>query len=134
MYDKAKFTRHVFDITCDGSTAQRHIKGPKGKNGRPYNYGVEGVTTTLTSAATIAIGTVADPDLYGEEFSVAGVTEAANVRNSYYPVEAAGYSTTDLSDVIVGESTWGSTAAIVMTVVTSSDGAGTFFVEMEWND
>lgn len=134
MYDRPYRTRHSFNITLDGSTFTRAIPVPRGKSGRVWDYGVEGVTVTLTSACDIMVGTAADPDAYAEEFELDGAAGSKSVRQTHWPVDAN--STTDLRDFLVGESTaiQGSTGAVIMTVIGSSDGAGDFFVEMEWND
>lgn len=134
MYSQPNRIKYAFDVTCAGATSEFAIRGPKGKSGKPWDWGVEGVTTALTSACTVAIGTTADPDAYGEEFAVGGTAaeDAASVRNTYLPNAAPLDTSVDVSDFVVGE-TSGDTK-VIMTVVQSSDGAGTFWCIMDWQD
>ena len=138
-YDKPYRTRHVFDLLAASTdatvTTQYAIMAPRGKSGRPYDYGIEGVTTTLSSGASVAIGTTADVDAYGEEFDISAADSAKSLRGTYWPLSASTAESV-LADFIVGESTavQGSTGKVWVTVVGSSAGAGTVFVEMEWND
>lgn len=77
------FTAHDFGAG-DGTI---NIVGPAGANGKLMDYGVQNTTevfNAVTTAATIAVGTAADPDAYGEEFSL-GTTATASgltVRSS----------------------------------------------------
>ena len=112
MYSQPNRIKYAFDVTCAGATSEFAIRGPKGKSGKPWDWGVEGVTTALTSACTVAIGTTADPDAYGEEFAVGGTAaeDAASVRNTYLPNAAprlrrpaGGYRYTIASGVMTQE-------------------------------
>lgn len=111
------------------------FRGPKGKKGIIYDYGIEGVTETFTvGEGSIAIGSTADADAYGEEFPTSGLAaeDAASVRNTYV-VEKHSTTQTDLRDFIVGEIPADGKA--LMTVVdTTLDGIGTFWCIVEWED
>lgn len=83
--------RHVYlfpvhDFGAGAGTAV--IKGPKGKRGTLIDYGVQNVSETfnaVTTPATVAVGTAANPDAFGEEFSLATVAagDARTVRTVY---------------------------------------------------
>jgi hypothetical protein len=69
-----KPTRYEFGVHDFGAGAEIfYVTGPKGKRGMLVDYGVDHVTeafNAVTTPATVSIGTAADPDAYGEEFSL----------------------------------------------------------------
>lgn len=133
MYENPNRIKYSWAVSLAGATAEFAIKGPKGKKGTPWDWGIEGVTTALTSACSIAVGSTADADAYGEEFQVGltGAEDAASVRTTYYP-ELDSTSDTDIRDFVVGDIPADGKA--LLTVVASSDGAGTVFCIIDWHD
>ena len=86
----------VFDFGA-GADENFSIKGPKGKSGYLYDYGVAGVTEVMNGASTtpkIAVGTTSDPDAYGDELDLNAVAdnEFSSVR-SLYAETASGFTT-----------------------------------------
>ena len=82
--------KHSFGLFDFGGGADEQfvIKGPKGKQGRLWNYGVEGATEVFnggTVTPKIAIGTSSDPDAYGNELDLDDVAlnSAKSVRSTY---------------------------------------------------
>lgn len=79
-----KPTRYEFGVHDFGAGAEIFWAfGPKGKRGLLVDYGVQHVTETfnaVTTPATVSVGTAADPDAYGEEFSLG--TTAADVGSA----------------------------------------------------
>lgn len=135
MYDKPYINRmkYTWLHAFAGATTEYAIKGPKGKKGTPWDWGVEGVTTALTSVCTVSIGSTADADAYGEELDIAAVAaeDAKSVRSTYI-TEGVTTNSTDVRDFVVGDIPADGKA--VVTVVASSDGAGTIFAIIDWHD
>lgn len=135
MYDKPYTNRikYSWDMALAGATSELAIRGPKGKKGQIWDYGIEGVTTTLTSAASVAIGTTADPDAYGDEFDISAVAaeDAKSVRQTYN-LTSVTTNSTDFRDFVLGDIA--ADTKTLVTVVESSDGAGTVFAIVDWMD
>lgn len=71
MSELQKYSFGTFDFG-GGSDDNFTVKGPKGKKGLLRDYGVEAITETFsgTTSATVAVGTSANPDAYGEEITL----------------------------------------------------------------
>jgi hypothetical protein len=84
MYD-ATPTRYSFGIHDFGAGSEEFsVKGPKGKKGLLVDYGVLSPVQTFTAtttAATVAIGTTADPDAYGDELSLGTLADKAGAKS-----------------------------------------------------
>lgn len=85
-YNQAQY-EHFFDF---GGAADEtiSIKGPKGKAGRLWDYGVYGCIEVMNGASVtpkIAIGTTSNPDAYGEELDLNALAdnEATSLRILY---------------------------------------------------
>lgn len=107
------------------------VKGPKGKGGRLIDYGVEGVTEAFTQDASLAIGTAADPDAFGEElaFGVVAVDTVKSVRTLYDPnKDKAAY------EALIVDPTIPADTLVQMTIVDdASTGIGDFFCIIDWD-
>ena len=136
-YEKAP-TRYAFPGTdLGGSNATLHIKGPLGKAGRLYDYGVEGLTEACAGSSTtptIAIGTVADPDHYGNEFDVGALAIASgtkSIRTTYLPTDTEFEGTYMLIRDLPADT-------VVMVSITAATGTptgtGVVFVDIVWDD
>lgn len=134
-YDRPN--RIKYQVTYDaGNTANESwaFKGPKGKSGVLYDYGVEGITEVFTSEASLAIGTGSDADAYGDEFPVtaaAGATADVGTHSvrSLYAEHDAGFATYMLDRQLPADTKF------VMTLVDdAATGIGTFFVIVDWQD
>lgn len=83
-YDQRKTRTYIFANYDYGAAAGARVDkivGPKGKAGRLIDYGVLNIVENFagaTTPATIAVGTTADPDAYGDEFSLAGGTTVSS--------------------------------------------------------
>jgi hypothetical protein len=137
MYDKPNRIKYCFDLVAASTdatvTTEYAIRGPKGKKGTPWDWGIEGVTVALTSGASIAIGSTADADAYGDELDISAVAaeDAKSVRNTYWP-ELDSTTDTDVRDFVLGDIPADGKA--VLTVIGSSAGAGTVFAIIDWQD
>lgn len=73
MYEK-KPTEYLFPVSDIGAGAKTHtIVGPKDKEGRLVDYGIQNVTEAFTDDTLpcyVSVGTAADPDAFGDEFSM----------------------------------------------------------------
>jgi len=96
-YDKPNRIKYTSGDNLDFGTAGEvyAFLGPKGKAGRLYDYGIENITETfnsVTTAALVSVGSVADADLYGDEFDVQDAavdTGTISIRTRYTPVQIA---------------------------------------------
>ncbi|MGH6791584.1 MAG: hypothetical protein ACRECF_02460 [Methyloceanibacter sp.] len=108
------------------------IFGPKGKKGRLVNYGVEAITEAFVAECTIAVGTAADPDAYGDEIALGAqaVDTVESLRTLYDPVaDKAAF------DALLVQPHLPADTAVVMTVVDdTTSGIGEFFMEIVWDD
>jgi hypothetical protein len=110
------------------------IKGPKGKAGLLYDYGVQGIIEAMngdTTDPTVAVGTTSDPDAYGDEFTMSNAdNDMASIRNSYRPDEA-GFSTYMVNRVIPKDTE----VYLTCTAATGANltGQGVPFVEIIWD-
>jgi hypothetical protein len=94
-YDHANRVKYTFGVFDFGGGADEtfSIFGPKGKEGRLWDYGVEGITEVMngdTLDPQISVGTPSDADAYGEEFSLTTATygadnNAVSIRSTYAP-------------------------------------------------
>ncbi len=138
-YEK-KATRVSFTPGTDfggGADILYYVLGPKGKAGRLYDYGIENVVEALaagTNLPKMSVGTVADPDHYGDDFSLGAAAIAGgtkSIRTTYTPTDA-GFATYMLIRDLPADT-------VVMVTCTAGTGSGltgqaTPFVEIVWDD
>lgn len=130
-YDKPNRQKYAFFYDA-GNTANEEfvIKGPKGKAGRLWDYGIEGVVEAFTADASLAIGTSSDPDAYGEELSIGvlAVNTPKTVR-TLYSEQDSGFDTQMVNREIPADT------AVYMTIVDdAATGQGTWFCIIDWQD
>lgn len=112
-----------------------YIRGPKGKSGRLYDYGVQMTTEAFnggTITPKIAIGTAADPDAYGDEIVLHGlaIDDAKSVRTMHHET-AAGFAALMVQQEIPADTL----VAMTCTVATGSPtGIGVPFVIIDWQN
>jgi hypothetical protein len=111
------------------------IKGPKGKAGRLWDYGVYGVTEIFnggTITPKIAIGTPADPDAYGDELDLHGLADndAKSIRTLYRDTDT-GFATYMVDrDIPADQEVY-----MTLTVATGSPtGQGISFCVIDWDN
>lgn len=99
-YDNPNRITYMFGTFDFGAGADEvfAIKGPKGKKGRLWDYGVQGTTEIFNGSSTtpkIAIGNASDPDAYGEELDLDGLAadSAKTVRSLYREGLDTGFDT-----------------------------------------
>lgn len=125
---------HFFDFGAAADLALVY-KGPKGKAGRLFNYGVFGVVENFaadTITPKISVGTAADPDAYGEELVLTAVTTTTPIDiRSLYSEQATGWTTYMVDRELPADT------AVYMTLIGatgSPTGQATAFMTIEWND
>jgi hypothetical protein len=133
MYDnpnRIKYPR-FFDAGNNGNETWT-IRGPKGKAGRLYDYGVEQVTEAFVADCTLAIGSGSDPDAYGEElaFGALAADDVLSVRSQYDPIaNKAAFDALMVNPAIPKDT------EVVMTLIDdTTSGIGTFFCIIDWDD
>ena len=89
--DRRVYVFPLFDYGGSAGARTDSIVGPKGKSGTLIDYGVQSIQENFagTTSATIAAGTLADPDAYGDEFALNGGTTATGgrtVQDLYDPI------------------------------------------------
>lgn len=131
-YDRPNRIKYAvaFDAGNNGNESWA-FTGPKGKAGRLWDYGIEGVTEVFTADASVAIGTASDADAYGNELALGTLAAdygTFSVRTQYAEHDA-GFATYMLDRELPADTKF------VMTVVDdASSGIGTFFVIVDWQD
>ena len=139
FYEKAP-TRHIFPVTDFGGGADilYYVKGPKGKAGRLYDYGVEGLTEAMNGGTLMpgmAVGIVGTAAKYGVKFvftSMAIADGTKSIRSTYTPIDTAFEGTymveRDLpADTVVMVTCYAATGSALT-------GTGTPFVDIIWDD
>lgn len=125
----------VAALTSDETYA---MCGPKGKKGRLYDYGFEGVTTVFagdTTKPTISVGVIGTLGAYGAIFAVGAIADntAKSVRSTYDPViDKTSFEALVLPGTIPADT------ALVLSVVGatggSAGGVGKPFCIIDWED
>jgi hypothetical protein len=125
---------HLFDF---GAAADLSIviKGPKGKAGRLFNYGITGVTENFAASTItpkISVGTSGDADAYGDELVLTSVTTTTPIDiRSLYEEHDAGFSTYMLDRELPADT---AVYMVLIGATGSPTGQATAFVTIEWND
>lgn len=93
-YEKPNRIKYTFGMLDFGTAGEVYsIKGPKGKAGRIYDYGVDAPLETFTATtlpAYVSVGSVADADLYGDEISMGTLAAdggSKSLRTEYTAVQ-----------------------------------------------
>ncbi len=136
-YDRPNRMKYSFGTFDFGGAADEVfvIKGPKGKEGRLYDYGVEATTEIFnggTITPKIAIGTSSDPDAYGDELVLhaLAVDTATGIR-ILYTEQDAGFATYMLARDLPKDTA----VYVTCTVATGSPtGMGVPYVIIDWQD
>lgn len=138
MYDhpNRRTYTHFFDF---GGGADENISlfGPKGKEGRLYDYGVYGIIEVFngdTLDPKMKVGSASDDDAYGTAFSLttalAPDNHGVSVRNLYEPLSAAFIA------LILPATEIPADGEVVMGLVASTGanltGQATAFVVIDW--
>ena len=136
MYDYPA-TRYAFGNQDFGGGANvlMYLKGPKGKAGLLFDYGVFGLSEAFAAGTTtpmMSVGTIADPDYYGDEFDFGALAINAggkSVRETHYP-GSAGFTSKMLIREIPADS-------VVMVTLVAGTGSGLTgqavpFVDIKW--
>ena len=136
-YDKPNRIKYSWGSFNFGATVDEtfSIKGPKGKAGRLYDYGVEATTEVFnggTITPKISVGTTSDPDAYGDEIVLHGLADndATGVRILYTPQDA-GFTALMLDRELPRDT------EIYCTCIAATGaptGKGTPFVIIDWMD
>lgn len=132
-YDNPNRQKYAFHFDAGNNGDETFtVKGPKGKKGRLYDYGVEGVTEAFTADAQISVGTAADPDAYGEEIAVGvlAVDTVKSLRTLYDPIA----DQTSFDALLVEPELPKDTAVVLKVVDDAAAGIGTFFMIIDWAD
>lgn len=133
-YDKPNRIKYqvTFDAGNNGNESWA-FQGPKGKKGRLHDYGIEAVTEVFTTGASIAIGTAADPDAYGDELSLAAVAADVgnySVRTLYDEIADA----TSFDALMLNRDLPADTVFVMTCVDDAASGIANFFVIVDWAD
>lgn len=130
-YDKPNRIKYAFHFDAGNNGNETFtVKGPKGKAGYLWDYGVEGVTEAFVADCTISVGTSGDPDEYGDEFAMGALAldTPKSIRTEYSEYDA-GFETYMVKRDIPKDT------GVVMTVVDdSTSGIGEFFMIIDWAD
>lgn len=132
-YDKPNRIKYAFNFDAGNAGNETFtVKGPKGKAGRLWDYGVEGVYEAFVADCTLSIGTAADPDAYGDELAFGGLAleGVSSVRSLYDEVADA----TSFDALMVAREIPANTYVQLTIVDDSTTGMGSFFVVIDWDE
>jgi hypothetical protein len=137
-YDNPNRVKYAFKHDFGDGDDVYAVRGPKGKSGTLVDYGVEGCTETfnsVTTEANVAVGTVADPDAYGEEFSTGDLAadDAISVRSQYDEIADAASFNTYMVDRSIPKDTIVALKAVGPTGGTPA-GIGIAFMIIDWSN
>jgi hypothetical protein len=132
--NRQKYSFGNFDFGA-GADETFSVRGPKGKTGRLYDYGVSGVIEVMnggTVTPKVAIGSPSDPDAYGDELDLNAVAdnEHKSVRSTYAET-ASGFTSLMVGPDIAAD------AEVVVTctgATGSPTGQAVPFVVIDWAD
>lgn len=135
MYDD-KPSRYLFDTDDFGGGANitHYIRGPKGKKGLLWDYGVQDTTEAFagsTSTPQMSVGKSGDTDAYGEEFDFGAlaISEAKSVRSTYNKAS-------DIATYILQNTNIPADTLVYLTCIASvgtPTGMGKPFVDIIWD-
>lgn len=128
--NREKYSFH-FDAGNNGNETFT-VKGPKGKAGRLWDYGVEGVTEAFTADCTIEIGDGSDADEFGTALALGAlaVDTVKSLRRNYDPIADETAFNALLVDPNIPKDT-----SVTMTITDdSTSGIATFFMIIDWAD
>lgn len=132
-YDNPHRQKYSFSFDAGNNGNETFtVKGPKGKAGRLYDYGVEGIIEAFVANCTIAIGDGSDADEFGEELAVgaAALDTVVSLRTLYDPI-----ADKSSFDALLVDKTIPADTTVQMTVVDdSTSGIGNFFMIIDWDD
>ena len=131
-YDKPNRIKYskTFDAGNNGNEAF-YFSGPKGKVGRLWDYGVEGVTEAFTANASVSVGNSGDPNAYGEVLALGALAVDSgtfSVRSQYGEHEA-GFATNMVDREIPAD-----TPFCLDVIDDAAAGIADFFVIVDWQD
>lgn len=108
------------------------IAGPAGKRGTLIDYGIQGVTETFTGSITIAVGTAADPDAYGDEYDLSAAPAATDLQGKTVRSTLTTIAAIDL--VILQPNLPANTPVVVTMTGAAAAGIGTPVCEIKWSN
>lgn len=129
-YDHPNRIKYAFQFDAGNNGNEEFVvKGPKGKKGRLWDYGVEGVTEAFVADCTLAVGTSTDPDAYGEELAM-GALAANGVKS----VRADHAEPSDGFDALMVDRNIPADTPVYLTIVDdSTSGIATFYAIIDWD-
>jgi hypothetical protein len=138
-YDRPNRIKYSFGVHDFGGSADEtySVFGPKGKKGRIWDYGVEGVIEIFNGGSVtpkIAIGSPADHDAYGDDLVLHALADnsATSIRILYDEIaDAANFALYMLERDIAAN------AEVVVSCIVatgSPTGQGVPFVIIDWED
>lgn len=136
MYDNPRIQRTGFTFT-NANTTFGITKGPKGKKGTLYNYGIADASTATagaTTTPTMSVGITGTVGAYGAafDFGVLAINKSKSIRSTYRPTDA-GFAT-----YILNKGRIPADVDLIATWVAATGGgaagAGMGFVEIRWDD
>jgi hypothetical protein len=130
-YDRPNREKYSFRFDAGNNGNETFvIHGPKGKAGRLWNYGVEGVTEAFTADCTVSVGTASDADAYGDEFPMGALLiDTSRTVRSVYSEHDAGFETYMVARDIPKD-----TPVHLVIVDDTTTGIGNFCCVIDWAD
>lgn len=136
-YENSKYYRYGMDqITMTSTDKVRTIIGPKGKQGRLIDYGIDGISTSTggaTNGPKVSVGTVSSAAAYGAAFDVGTLTapSAKTVASTYRPSDT-GWATYMVNQWLPADTLVQLTC--VAAAGSGAAGVGNPFMIIQWQD
>lgn len=133
-YDHPNRIKYTFNFDFGGAADETFvIKGPKGKKGVLWDYGVEGTTEAFNGNSVtpkISVGTSGTPAAYGAALVLHGLADAtATSIRALYREDESGWSTYMTDPNLPADTA----VVIACTVATGSPtGQGNAFCVIDW--
>ena len=137
VYDSDGSSHYLFPNLTVSADVTRYIKGPKGKYGLLWDFGVQAITTTFAGGTTtpkMKIGISGTLNKHGDayDFGTAAAADCTkSIRTAYTEVDA-GWATYMKNRNLDRD------VQLIVTMVGATGGGaagvGDFFVEIKWAD
>lgn len=133
MYPNPNRVKYAFAFDAGNNGNETFtVKGPKGKKGRLYDYGVEGVTEAFVANCTMEIGDGSDADEFGTALAMGALAldTPQSVRTLYDPI-----ADKTAFDALMVDRNIPADTSVTMTITDdSTSGIGIFFMTVDWDN
>lgn len=132
-YENPNRIKYAFDFDAGNNGNETFtVKGPKGKKGRLYDYGVEGVYEAFVADCTIEIGDGSDADEFGTALALGAL--ALDTPMSVRTLYDENADKTSFDALMVDRNIPANTSVTMTITDDSTSGKGSFFMIIDWDN